>query len=98
MLSSGHTAFFVSKQTGDTIKTLEENYAKYIAEADTRRDAIEALIRESADKVRTGISARINEIFGGEQEKKKPQEIRGLKDGAGEEGRTPDLMLGKHTL
>jgi DNA-binding transcriptional LysR family regulator len=29
---------------------------------------------------------------------KKPSISRGLKDGAGEEGRTPDLMLGKHTL
>ena len=29
---------------------------------------------------------------------KKPSAIQGLKDGAGEEGRTPDLMLGKHTL
>jgi len=30
-------------------------------------------------------------------ETKKPPENRGLKDGAGEEGRTPDLMLGKHS-
>ncbi|MCE3242092.1 MAG: hypothetical protein K0Q83_2599 [Deltaproteobacteria bacterium] len=30
--------------------------------------------------------------------KKKPSISQGLKDGAGEEGRTPDLMLGKHTL
>ena len=29
---------------------------------------------------------------------KKPPKNRGLKNGAGEEGRTPDLMLGKHTL
>ena len=56
------------------------------------------LIRESADKVRTGISDKINEIFRSEQKKKKPLVSQGLKDGAGEEGRTPDLMLGKHTL
>ena len=31
-------------------------------------------------------------------EKKKAPIKRGLKTGAGEEGRTPDLMLGKHTL
>ena len=31
-------------------------------------------------------------------EKEKPLTNQGLKDGAGEEGRTPDLMLGKHTL
>ena len=30
--------------------------------------------------------------------KKKPPKNRRLRDGAGEEGRTPDLMLGKHTL
>ena len=29
-------------------------------------------------------------------EKEKPLTNQGLKDGAGEEGRTPDLMLGKH--
>lgn len=29
---------------------------------------------------------------------KKPLISQGLKGGAGEEGRTPDLMLGKHTL
>jgi hypothetical protein len=29
---------------------------------------------------------------------KKPLEHQRLKVGAGEEGRTPDLMLGKHTL
>jgi hypothetical protein len=28
----------------------------------------------------------------------KPSISQGLKGGAGEEGRTPDLMLGKHTL
>jgi hypothetical protein len=31
-------------------------------------------------------------------EKKKPLKGQGLRYGAGEEGRTPDLMLGKHTL
>jgi hypothetical protein len=29
---------------------------------------------------------------------KKPSKDQGLFNGAGEEGRTPDLMLGKHTL
>jgi hypothetical protein len=77
---------------------LEANYARYLPEADTRHNAIELMIRESADKVRTGISEKINEIFRSEQGKKKPLTNQGLKDGAGEEGRTPDLMLGKHTL
>ena len=35
---------------------------------------------------------------GSHVEIKKPSSPRGLKNGAGEEGRTPDLMLGKHTL
>ena len=48
--------------------------------------------------MRSGISDKIAEIFSSEQEKKKPLRKQGLKDGAGEEGRTPDLMLGKHTL
>ena len=48
--------------------------------------------------MRTGISEKINEIFKNEQGKKKPLVSQGLEDGAGEEGRTPDLMLGKHTL
>ncbi len=32
------------------------------------------------------------------RDQKKPLISQGLKTGAGEEGRTPDLMLGKHTL
>jgi integrase len=98
MLSSGHTAMFVSQQSGDTIKTLEANYARYLPEVDSRRDIIEAAIKISAEKVRTGISDKIDEIFGRETEKKKPMKNQGLENGAGEEGRTPDLMLGKHTL
>jgi integrase len=98
MLSSGHRTIYVSKQTGDSIKTLEENYARYLPEVDTGHDAIEAGIKKSADKVRSGISAKISEIFASEQEIKKPSKNRRLSNGAGEEGRTPDLMLGKHTL
>lgn len=79
MLSSGHTALFVSKQTGDKIGTLETNYARYLPEADTRHQIIEASIKESADKVRSGISEKIAEIFSSEQEKKKPLEYKGLK-------------------
>ena len=37
----GASSGFISKQTGDSIKTLEADYAKYIEEADTRRDFIE---------------------------------------------------------
>jgi hypothetical protein len=88
----------VSKQTGDSIKTLETNYAKYLPEVDTGHDVIEAAIKAGADKVRSGISAKISEIFSSEQQIKKPSKNQGLFHGAGEEGRTPDLMLGKHTL
>jgi integrase len=79
MLSSGHSALFVSKQAGDKIGTLETNYARYLPEADTRHQIIEASIKESADKVRTGISGKIAEIFSSEQEKKKPLKTKGLK-------------------
>jgi hypothetical protein len=49
MLSNGHTALFVSKQTGDRIETMQTNYARYLPEADTRHDIIEA----QSEKVRT---------------------------------------------
>src|SRR5262245_34888791 len=79
MLSSGHSAIFVSKQTGDSIKTLETNYARYLPEADSRHAAIEASIRESADTVRTVISAKIAEVFASEQKEKSPRKTKGLK-------------------
>src|SRR5262249_14357796 len=79
MLSSGHSALFVSKQAGDKIETLEKSYAKYLPEADTRHQIIEASIRESADKVRTGISEKIAEVFASEQKGKSPRKIEGLK-------------------
>jgi integrase len=37
MLSIGAKLAFVSAQTGDSIKTLEAHYAKYIPDADTGR-------------------------------------------------------------
>jgi integrase len=79
MLSSGRSALYVSKQTGDRIQTLETNYAKYQPEADIQRDMIEASIKESAERVRTSISTKIAELFAGEQEKKKPLRNKGLK-------------------
>ena len=97
MLSCGHSAIYVSKQTGDSIKTLEANYARYLPEVDTRRDAIEAEIRKSADTVRKAISNRISKIFGRDREKQKPPKNQGLQSGAGEEGRTPDLMYSMNT-
>src|SRR5262245_10772265 len=98
MLSSGVKLAFVSAQTGDSIKTLESHYTKYIPEADTSRDAVEKLITKSETEVKpldkTGTDANSATL----PENKKPLENQGLKTGAGEEGRTPDLMLGKHTL
>ena len=32
------------------------------------------------------------------RKQRQPRIFQGLRNGAGEEGRTPDLMLGKHTL
>jgi hypothetical protein len=95
LYSIGASPGFISKQTGDSIKTLEANYAKYLAGADTTRDFVEDQIRKSG----TQPKPRLEESHApAPLEKKKPLISQGLKGGAGEEGRTPDLMLGKHTL
>jgi integrase len=86
---------FISSQTGDSIKTLEKDYAKYIKEADDNRDFVEKQIEKSATLVQPASEADHSPAL---MEKEKAPKDRGLKDGAGEEGRTPDLMLGKHTL
>jgi hypothetical protein len=86
---------FISSQTGDSIKTLETDYAKYIKEADDNRDFVEKQIEKSATLVKP--TFEMIELPTA-AEKKKALGNQGLKDGAGEEGRTPDLMLGKHTL
>ena len=98
MLSSGVKLAFVSAQTGDSIKTLESHYAKYIPEADTGRDAIEKLITKSETEVKPDTAQGDSTDSPTPPKKKKPPRNQGLKTGAGEEGRTPDLMLGKHTL
>jgi len=98
MLSSGVKLAFVSAQTGDSIKTLESHYAKYIPEADTGRDAIEKLITKSETEVKPDTAQGDSTDSPTPPKKKKPLISQGLKTGAGEEGRTPDLMLGKHTL
>jgi integrase len=98
MLSIGAKLAFVSAQTGDSIKTLEAHYAKYIPDADTGRELVEGNILKSETEVKpldkTGTAAKSPTL----PEIRKPLENQGLKNGAGEEGRTPDLMLGKHTL
>jgi len=95
LYSIGAKSGFISSQTGDSIKTLESDYAKYIGEADDNRDFVEEQIQKSATLVKPAIE--VNQSSN-PVEKKKPLENQGLKTGAGEEGRTPDLMLGKHTL
>ena len=94
MLSINAAIAFISAQTGDKEATLRKHYAKYLAEIDPQRDWIESQIRQSAKSEKSGFRRDQNLT----QKMKKPSISRGLKSGAGEEGRTPDLMLGKHTL
>jgi hypothetical protein len=95
LYSTGARSGFISSQTGDSIKTLEKDYAKYIKEADDNRAFVENQIQKSASQVKPAIEVNQSPA---PREKKKPLENQRLKSGAGEEGRTPDLMLGKHTL
>jgi integrase len=95
LYSIGASSGFISKQSGDSIKTLEADYAKYIEQADSRRDFVEAEIRKSATHVQPPSPDTEKTA---EPEMKKPLGNQGLKSGAGDRGRTDDLMLGKHTL
>jgi integrase len=95
LYSIGASPGFLSKQTGDSTKTLEANYAKYLAGADSTRDFVEDQIRKSGTHPKPASDVDHSPA---PPETKKPSISQGLKDGAGEEGRTPDLMLGKHTL
>lgn len=101
MLSIGAKMNFISAQTGDREETLKRHYAKYIDDIDPQREWIEKQIRQSA-KSEKSFEKREKSSFAGRESRarkmKKPLESQGLKNGAGEEGRTPDLMLGKHTL
>ena len=95
LYSIGAKSGFISSQTGDSIKTLETDYAKYIEEADDNRDFVESQIQKSATLVQPPYPPTSGEQ---KRRKKKALKNQGLEYGAGEEGRTPDLMLGKHTL
>jgi len=95
LYSIGAKSGFISSQTGDSIKTLETDYAKYIKEADDNRDFVEQQIEKSATQVKPSEDAAVSPA---PSKMKKPSKNQGLSHGAGEEGRTPDLMLGKHTL
>ncbi len=98
MLSSGHDISFISSQTGDSEKTLRAHYAKYLDGVDDRRAIMEAAIRRSEKQLQSQIASRLENLLSAKQKRKQPLISQGLKGGAGEEGRTPDLMLGKHTL
>src|SRR2546427_12235837 len=52
LYSIGAKSGFISSQTGDSIKTLETDYAKYIKEADDNRDFVEEQIQKSATLVK----------------------------------------------
>ena len=98
MLTIGARTAFVSKQTGDTIKTIEAHYAKYIPDADLSREMVAEIIAKSEIDVKSRRQASESERSEEGKEKAKAPISQGLLTGAGEEGRTPDLMLGKHTL
>jgi integrase len=98
MLSIGAKMNFISAQTGDREETLKKHYAKYLEGIDPQRKWIESQIRKSEKSARKGEKSQSKQVGDSPRKKKKPSVLRGLKDGAGEEGRTPDLMLGKHTL
>ncbi len=99
MLSIGAKMNFISAQTGDREETLRKHYAKYHREhrsaAGLDREADPTKVKNPLKKVKNRVLARSESE---PAKMKKPSISQGLKDGAGEEGRTPDLMLGKHTL
>jgi hypothetical protein len=98
MLSIGAKMAFVSAQTGDKEATLRKHYTRYLEEIDPDRNWIEAAIRQSekSEKFREKSEKSGFGRDGSRSPKmKKPLIPQGLKSGAGEEGRTPDLMLGE---
>src|SRR5262249_8751586 len=86
LYSIGAKSGFISSQTGDSIKTLESDYAKYIKEADDNRDFVENQIQKSETQAKPRSDADVSPT---PSEIKKPPRNQGLKNGAGEEGRTP---------
>jgi len=98
MVSIGMPLARLSAQIGDTIKTIEDRYAKYISEADFTRELVEGSIAKSEIEAKSSESERGSGTGTDGQAMKKGLISQPLKSGAGEEGRTPDLMLGKHTL
>jgi integrase len=98
LLSVGARMSFIAAQTGDREETLRKHYAKYIQSLDPQRKWIEATIRKSEKSARKSEKSTKRGTQTGEQKMKKPLISQGLESGAGDRGRTDDLMLGKHTL
>ena len=98
LLSIGAKPAFISAQTGDSIRTLERYYAKYLPQADSGREMVEESILESETLVKPNELSGMRDRLHQAARIKKPLRIQGLKNGAGDGDRTHDLMLGKHTL
>ena len=98
LLSIGAKTAFVSSQTGDTIRTLEKYYAKYLPQADSGRGLVEETILKSETKVEPEPREKLAVNDDKTAQIGKPLISQGLRSGAGDRGRTDDLMLGKHTL
>jgi len=92
LLSIGAKSAFVSSQTGDSIRTLETHYAKYVPGADTGRDIIETVIRESETRLKPRANTGQVRTASIPIEVKKPLLIEGLRNEAGDRGRTGDLV------
>ena len=97
----------VAQQVGTSYKMIKEHYQKYVPSAQDWHAVERLLSRErlrQRKNTQPGKPVTFTVTFSGKRknarlkENKKPRKIRGLRTGAGEEGRTPDLMLGKHTL
>ena len=98
LLSMGAKSAFVSSQTGDSIRTRETLYAKYLSGADTGREIVKTSIRHSATQVKPWANTDKSHSIPIPLQRKKPLIVQGLRNEAGDRGRTGDLVLGKHTL
>jgi len=106
MLKIGMNPEQVAQQVGTSYKMIKEHYQKYIPNPQDWH-AVERLIGEDQRRQRRHLERQPvtftvthfgKRKSGSLRKMKKPRQFRGLRSGAGEEGRTPDLMLGKHTL
>ena len=71
--------------------TVKGRYARYIDRIDPQRDWIEK-------NVKNRVSSDTFDAESNTPKTQKPLVSQGLEFGAGDRGRTDDLMLGKHTL